>query len=191
MSLAVQWSGILIAGAMLPAEDVALLTAAQRTAMLTSFVLMVVNMVVAPRYARLWKEGDIVRIRYLAKWSTRGMIVMVLPIVAVIMIWPEKIMSLFGDGFEKASLLLVIMMVGQFVNVASGTVGYLLHMTGHEREVKYAMIFSGIFTLMLTAALIHLYESVGAAIAVSIGIVLLNMTMLYFVKQRLNFYPIG
>ena len=32
-------------------------TAAQRTAMLTSFVLMVVNMLVALRYAQMWKSN--------------------------------------------------------------------------------------------------------------------------------------
>ncbi|MAE90544.1 MAG: hypothetical protein CMI67_13285 [Pelagibaca sp.] len=191
MSLTVQWSGILIAGAMLTAEDVALLTAAQRTAMLTSFVLMVVNMVVAPRYARLWKEGNIDGIRNLAKWATRGMVAMVLPVVAIMLIWPSDVMKVFGEGYEQAAILLSVLVVGQFVNVASGTVGYLLHMTGHEREVKNSMIYSGLCTLVLTITLIHLYGVLGAAVAVSLGVVILNLTMLVFVKKRLSFYPVG
>ena len=127
MSLITMWSGILIAGAIVPAEELAQLSAAQRTAMLTSFVLMVVNMVVAPRYAQMWKNGDMAGIQRLAKWSTRGMIVMVAPIVLVMVLLPERVMSLFGDGYEQAALLLAIMAVGQFINVATGSVLSLIH----------------------------------------------------------------
>lgn len=74
MTLAVQWAGILVAGAYVAASEIAYLSAAQRTANLTSFVLMVVNMVVAPRYARLWHEGKKGEMNKLAKWSTRGML---------------------------------------------------------------------------------------------------------------------
>ena len=180
-----QWSGILIAGAMLPAEDVALLTAAQRTAMLTSFVLMVVNMVVAPRYARLWKEGNIERIQYLAKWSTRGMIAMVLPVIAVMMIWPEKVMGLFGEGFEEAAIPLMILAVGQFVNVATGSVGYLLNMSGHEKEYKIITTMAAIVTLLLVLSLTFYFGMLGSAIATSFGVVLQNLLSLFFVRNKI------
>jgi O-antigen/teichoic acid export membrane protein len=191
MSVAVQWSGILIAGVMLPAEDVALLTAAQRTAMLTSFVLMVVNMVVAPRYARLWKEGNIERIQYLAKWSTRGMIAMVLPIVTVMMVCPEKVMGLFGEGFEDAVILLMILAVGQFVNVATGSVGYLLNMSGHEKDFNRVALMTGPLTVVLAYSLIVKYGVSGAALATCIGTSVQNLAATILVKRRIGFFPLG
>ncbi len=190
MGLAVQWSGILIAGVMLPAENVALLIAAQRTAMLTSFVLMIVNLVVAPRYARLWKEGNIERIQYLAKWSTRGMIMMVLPIVAVMMIWPVKVMSLFGEGFEEAAALLMILAVGQFVNVCTGSVGFLLNMTGNEKEFNKVTLYAGPLTVVLVVILTYLYGHYGTAIATSVGVMSQNFGATIAVKKKLRFIPI-
>lgn len=190
MSLAVQWSGILIAGAMLPAEEVAQLTAAQRTAMLTSFVLMVVNMVVAPRYARLWKEGNIERVQYLAKWSTRGMIAMVLPVVAVMMIWPEKVMGLFGDGYEEAAVLLMILAAGQFVNVATGSVGYLLNMSGHERDFNRVTLATGPLTIVLAFTLTMKFGVIGTVLATSVGISIQNLVAMVLVKRRLGFYAL-
>jgi len=189
MGLAVQWSGILVAGAMLPPEDVALLTAAQRTAMLTSFVLMVVNMVVAPRYARLWKEGNIERIRYLAKWSTRGMIAMVLPVVAVMMIWPEKVMGLFGEGFEEAAILLMILAVGQFVNVATGSVGYLLNMSGNEQDFNRVTIIAGPSTIALVMVLTNYYGVIGAAASTAAGVSIQNILALSKVRSKLGIQP--
>jgi O-antigen/teichoic acid export membrane protein len=190
MRLIVQWSGILIAGVMLPAEDVALLSAAQRTAMLTSFALMVVNMVVAPRYARLWKEGNIDSIRYLAKWSTRGMILMVLPVVAAMMIWPENVMSLFGEGFEEAAILLMILAAGQCVNASTGSVGFLLNMSGHERDFNRVTLFSAPLTLVMVIVFTSEYGAIGCAVATSLGVSVQNFAALFMVRKRLNFFPL-
>lgn len=191
MSLAVLWSGILIAGAYVSTEDLAYLTAAQRTAMLTSFVLLVVNMVVAPRYARLWKEGNIAQIQKLAKWSTRGMIAIVLPVVAVMIVFPEFVMGLFGKGFEQGALLLTIMAIGQFINVATGSVGYLLNMSGHEKDFRRVTFFAGPLTIILALVLTHYFGALGAAIATAIGLSVQNLLALTMVKKRLGFWPIG
>jgi len=191
MSLAVVWSGVLIAGAYVSSEDLAYLTAAQRTATLTSFVLMVVNMVVAPRYARLWKEGNIAQIQKLAKWSTRGMIAIVLPIVAVMIVFPKFVMGLFGEGFEQGALLLTIMAIGQFINVATGSVGYLLNMSGHERDFRRVTFFAGPLTIILALAFTHYWGALGAASATAIGLSVQNLLALAMVKKRLGFWPIG
>ncbi len=191
MTLMVQWSGVLIAGAFVSSTDIAYLSAAQRTAMLTSFVLMVVNMVVAPRYARLWQEKNKKEIQRLALWSTRGMILLATPIVAAMMIFPEFIMGLFGAGFEEAALLLSIMAIGQFINVATGSVGYLLTMSGHEKDFRRVTFFSGPLTIILSFALINEYGVLGAAIATAVGLSVQNLIALIMVRKRLGFWPIG
>jgi O-antigen/teichoic acid export membrane protein len=191
MSLAVQWSGVLIAGAFVSSADIAFLSAAQRTAMLTSFVLMVVNMVVAPRYARLWQENKISEIQHLAKWSTRGMLILAAPIVAVMVFLPEFIMGLFGDEFKVAGKLLAIMAIGQFINVATGSVGYLLNMSGHEKDYRRVTFFAGPLTVILCFILINQYGVLGAAIATAVGLSIQNLGALYMVKQRLGFWPLG
>jgi O-antigen/teichoic acid export membrane protein len=190
MTLITAWSGILIAGAVVPAEELAQLSAAQRTAMLTSFVLMVVNMVVAPRYAHMWKNGDLAGIQRLAKWSTRGMIVMVAPIVLVMVLLPERVMSLFGDGYEQAALLLTIMGVGQFINVATGSVAYLLNMSGHEKDFRRVTLFVGPLTVVCALVFIQWWGVIGAALATAVGVGLQNIMALVIVNKRLGFFPL-
>lgn len=191
MSMAVQWSGILMAGAFVISSDIAYLSAAQRTANLASFALVVVNMVVAPRYARLWHEGNVDEMRRLAKWSTRGMLLLVLPIIVVILFIPELIMGLFGDGYEKGAILLSIMAIGQFVNVATGSVGYLLNMSGHERDFRRVTMFAGPLTIILSYFFIIQWGVLGAAIATAVGLSLQNIGALFMVRKRLGFWPIG
>lgn len=191
MQLATVWGGVLIAGAMVPTEDLALLSAAQRTAMLTSFVLMVVNMVAAPRYARMWKEGDLAGIKRLAKWSTRGMIAMVAPIIAIMLLLPEKVMGLFGEGYEQAAVMLMIMAVGQFINVATGSVGYLLNMSGHERDYRRVTLFAGPLTLVCAVVFTYYWGVIGAALATALGVGFQNLVALFMVKRRMGFSPLG
>jgi O-antigen/teichoic acid export membrane protein len=191
MSLMVQWSGVLIAGALVSSADVAYLTAAQRTAMLTSFVLMVVNMVVAPRYALLWNENKFNEIQRLAKWSTRGMVVLALPIVILMLVMPDFIMGLFGSEFVIAGNLLAIMAIGQFINVATGSVGFLLNMSGHERDFRKVTMFAGPLTIILSYFFIIQWGVLGAAIATAVGLSLQNIGALFMVHKRLGFWPIG
>jgi O-antigen/teichoic acid export membrane protein len=191
MSLMVQWSGILIAGALVSSSEVAYLTAAQRTAMLTSFVLMVVNMVVAPRYALLWKENKFDEIQRLAKWSTRGMVVLALPIITLMLVMPDFIMGLFGDEFVVAGNLLAIMAIGQFINVATGSVGFLLNMSGHERDFRRVTMFAGPLTIILSYFFIVQWGVIGAAVATAVGLSLQNIGALFMVRKRLGFWPIG
>tara|TARA_B110000196_G_scaffold320339_1_gene342074 strand:- start:1432 stop:2703 length:1272 start_codon:yes stop_codon:yes gene_type:complete len=191
MNLTVQWAAILISGALLPASDVAFLSVALRTAMLASFVLTVVNMVVAPRYALLWKENKIEEIQNLAKWSTRGMILLVLPIITVMVFFSDTIMGIFGDKFSDSGDLLAIIALGQFVAVASGSVTYLLNMSGHERDFRKVTLFVGPITILLSYIFISKWGVLGAAIATAVGLSLQNLGALFMVRSRLGFWPIG
>lgn len=191
MSLLVQWSGVLVAGAYVATEELAYLSAAQRTVMLASFVLMVVNMVVAPRYAKLWREGNVKEVQRLAKLSTRGMIVLVLPVVVFMVTFPEWIMGWFGGGFEQGAALLVVMALGQFVNVATGSVGYLLTMSGHERDFRKVTFFSGPLTIVCAFIFIDQWGVLGAAYATALGLSTQNLLALLMVKRRMGFWPIG
>lgn len=191
MSLIVQWSGILIAGAFVEAKDIAYLSTAQKTAALTSFVLMIVNMVVAPRYARLWKQNNLTELESLAKWSTRAMLLMAVPVVAAMIFFPDSIMRLFGPQYENGALFLIIFAVGQFVNVATGSVGYLLNMSGHERDFRRVTMFSGPLTIGLSYILVIEYGAIGAAIGTSVGMAAQNIGALYMVRKRLGFWPLS
>jgi O-antigen/teichoic acid export membrane protein len=191
MSLAVIWSGVLVSSAFVTPSELAYLSAAQRTAMLISFILVVVNMVLAPLYARLWSEGNIGEMARLARLSTRTMILMGLPIIIIILLFPKLIMSLFGVGFEKGSGLLIIMAVGQFINVSTGSVNYLLNMTGHEKDFRKVTMFAGPLTLFLSYVLVLKFGIIGAAISTAIGLSLQNLLALHMVKKRLGFWPIG
>ena len=189
--LAVQWSSLLVAGAFVESSEFAVLSAAQRTASLVSFILMIVNMVVAPRFAILWKASNFSGLTSLAKWSARGCILISTPVVLVILINSDEIMELFGNSYSRGAIYLSILAFGQYINVVTGSVGYLLTMSGHERDYRKVTIIVGPLTIILSYFLISNYGALGAAISTTIGLCIQNISALFVVRHRLGFFPIG
>ncbi|MEI8644257.1 MATE family efflux transporter [Pseudoalteromonas sp. Hal056] len=187
MSQAVQWSAPIIIGVFLVAEQVAFFSVAQRIALLTSFILMAVNLVVAPKFSAFHTKGDEHGIRKTALFSVRLLVLTALPVVLFMLAFPEFLMGLFGEEFRQGALILQILVLGQAVNVVTGSVGLLLQMTGHERDMRLVTLISGFGVLISVPIFTKLFGAVGAASATAFFISLQNLLAVYFVKKRLGF----
>ena len=187
MMLLVQWSGQIIAGSFLPAEEVAFLSVAQRLGGLTSFVLVAVNMVAAPRFAASAKLNNDKDLRAASLFCTRIMLCVATPVLIFVLIFAEFLMGLFGEEYIQAAVLLRIFVLGQYVNVVTGSVGYLLNMTGNEKDMRNLVFFSGPLALVLGFIMTPLYGATGAALSTAIAIGSQNLLAVYMVKKRLGF----
>lgn len=187
MTQTLQWFAPIMIGIWLLAEDVAYFSVAQRIAMLTSFILMAINLVVSPKFAAFKAADDMVNIRKTALFSVRLLLISAFPIISFMLVFPSFLMGLFGDDFKQGALLLQILVLGQAVNVITGSVGYLLTMSGHERDMRFVTILSGITVVILTCTLTPLYGAIGAAVATAFSLAMQNLMAVYFVKKRLGF----
>jgi O-antigen/teichoic acid export membrane protein len=187
MGMLVQYSGQIISGVYLSATDVAYFSVAQRISMLTSFVLIAVNLVAAPRFAASAKLGKTEELRSTSLFCSRMMIIMATPVVVFMYFFAEFLMGLFGGEYIQAAHLLQILIIGQFVNVITGSVGYLLNMTGHEKDMRNVVFFSGPLALVLGVVLTPIYGATGAAVATAIAVASQNLLAVYMVKKRLGF----
>lgn len=120
------------------------------TAVLASFVLIAVNLVVAPRFTALHRQGDMAGLESLAIMSVKFIGVLALPVIGVMFIFPSWLMGLFDEGFAGGSQLLQILAVGQFINAITGSVGYLLMISGRERDMRNVTLISGNTGLIFT-----------------------------------------
>jgi O-antigen/teichoic acid export membrane protein len=187
MTQLAQWSGQFFAGIYVGSDLVALLAVAQRTAMLSSFVLVAVNLVVAPQFAALYRQGDMLSLEILAIKSVKLISVLALPLIGMMLIFPSFIMGLFGSEYVAGVPLLRILAIGQFVNAITGSVGFLLMMSGYERDMRNLMMISGCFALSLTWLLTANYGIIGAAVSTAVVVAAQNLMAVYFVKKRLGF----
>lgn len=179
------WSGIAIAWFASP-EDVGILGAAQRVANTFMLVLVAFNSVFAPRFPGLYQRGDLVALERLARRSTRMMLaVTALPFIVCI-IFRSEVMSVFGTEFTQGGLCMAILCIGQLINIATGSVGFLLNMTGHETITRQIVLVISSITLVLGTVVIALFGVLGAAIVTAAGIAAQNLWMAYVVQSKLG-----
>ncbi len=186
-----QWGSLVIAGFFISTAEIGLLAAAQRTSLLIGFVLITINFVVAPMFASLYKERQMLKLQNLSRLACRANVGLAIVPVIICTLFPEFVMQFFGEEFLAAAPLLVVLSLGQLVNVATGSVGFLLLMSGHERTMKYITISSGTVSICLLVTLCQMFGVIGAAWAMAIGMAIQNLAALYFVKRYLGFFPIG
>lgn len=187
LSQTVSWSSQIMLGAWASSPDVAVYNAAQRTAMLTSFVLVAVNSIAAPKFAAMYRVNQHDALRRTAKHATRLMILLALAPLAVMLAFPDIILRLFGTEFTTGATVLRILAIGQFINVATGSVGFLLSMTGHERLLRNNVFTAAAITVSLGFALIPPYGLTGAAFATASGVAIQNLLSVWQVRRVLGF----
>jgi len=187
MTLCVQWSGQFATARYLDVNQIAYFSAAQRTALLSGFVLIAVNLVVAPKFANAFLKNRSDEVNKLSLYSSRLMILMASPVLLCMMVFPEYLMRLFGEEYVLAAPLLQIMAVGQFVNVVTGSVGYLLVMSSNEKDFRNVVLLSGPLAIALAFVLTKEYGLIGAAYATAISVSTQNILAVIMVKKRLGF----
>ena len=186
MSQLVQWGAPIIVGVYLAAEQVAFFSVAQRLALLTSFILVAVNLVVAPKFAALNAKNDIEGIRRTAVFSVRLLVISSMPILILMLLMPEFLMGLFGEQFKQGALTLQILVLGQAINVITGSVGFLLMMSGNERDMRFVAIVSGLSMLVFAPIFTKLFGAIGAASVTALCVSSQCLMAVFFVKKRLG-----
>jgi len=99
------------------------------------------------------------------------------------------ILRLFGSAFQSAYAPVLVLSAGQVVNAASGSVGFLLGMTGEERAAARITVATGALNLLLNAAMIPLRGLLGAALATTASGVVWNVLLVRRVRVVLGIQP--
>lgn len=175
----------LVLGMFSSSVEVAIFGAAMRTSMLVALVLVVVNIMVAPKMAGLYQQKRYRELEQLMRKSTLMMSVAALPVLFIFMAFPGWVMSFFGESFREGAFVLAILTVGQAVNVICGPVGYFLMMTAQEKLLRKSVFISAVILAVTSVGLIPFYGAMGAAIASAMALVTLNILAVFFVKGRM------
>ena len=179
---------ILMLGAFKGAEAVGIYFAVSRGAQLINFIPNAANTVLEPNIASLYAEGKIEQIQRIMIKSSRTVFFTSLPIISSLVIFGYWYLSLFGSEFTQGNYALIILCVGQIVNLSTGSVGLLLNMTGNERYTSISRVSSTVLNVVLNALLIPRWGLEGAAIATAGSSILLNLENTIWVRKKLGIH---
>jgi O-antigen/teichoic acid export membrane protein len=151
--------------------------------------LQSVNQIFAPTIADLYARGEKELLHRLFQTTTKWITTLTFPLVVVVMIYSRALMRVFGPEFEPGWIILVVGAAGQLVNCATGSVGYLLLMSGNEKRLVRIQLVMGAITVTLCLLAVPRWGIAGAAIAAALANAGTNAWCLMEVKKQLGFFP--
>lgn len=184
--LVIAHSATIILGMFQDAAEVGRFAVATRTATLTSFVLFAVNSIAAPKFAELYREEKFADLQATAVHAAGIMSVMAAPFLIVFVLLPEPVMKLFGPGFGAGYPALTLLAIGQFVNVVTGSVGYLLAMTGNGSILRNTLAVSASLHLVLCFPAAFYFGAIGCAAATAFTMATMNLILAWCVWKKLK-----
>ncbi len=150
MQLINQQASILIQGFFLPDAQIGVYRVAAQVSVLASFGLVAVNMVVAPRFVAFYAQGQVEKLQRLVTNSARVILAFNLFVTfGFVVLGQTFLRSVFGVSYIAAYFPLLIMLGGQVVNSAAGSVGSLLNMTGHENYTARGVAVAALINVVL------------------------------------------
>jgi O-antigen/teichoic acid export membrane protein len=166
-------------------------SAASRVSLLVVVFLTSVALVFSPFVADLHARGQRDRLNALFQLLTRATFALTLPLILVLLILPEPTLRLFGGDFstDRAHAALLVLLVGQTVNVLVGSVGFVLVMVG--RTGWDALVYTASIALDLALAfwLVPRHGMIGAATAQAVTLVLSNALRVFLVWRLVRIQP--
>jgi O-antigen/teichoic acid export membrane protein len=179
-----QWTDTVMLGMFSTEKAVGVYNVALRVSMLTSVTLMAINSIAAPKFAEFYARGDMEGLGRVARQSTRLIFWGSLPILLVFFVLPSFILGIFGPEFKAGVYALLLLAVGQFVNSISGSVGYILQMTGKQKVFQNIILVAAVLNIVLNAILIPRYGINGAAFASMVSMGVWNVTALIYIQRQ-------
>ncbi|UJS18257.1 MAG: flippase [Candidatus Jettenia sp.] len=186
MLLVIQWTDTVMLGIFRTEIEVGIYNVALKIANFTAITLFAINSIAAPKFAEFYGRGDIKGLSRVVKQSTKLIFWTSFPILLVILLFPSFILGFFGEEFKTGSHVLLFITIGQFINAISGSVGFVLQMTGKQKVFQNIMLIATVLNIVLNAILIPRYGINGAAFASMIAVIFWNLSSVVYIKSYMN-----
>ena len=180
------WIDTIMVGIFLEKADVGIYNIALKISGLLTIVIMSVNVVVAPVFAESYADGNFKKLQNAVLYSTKVIFVLTIPIFLLIILFPELILGIFGKEFIAGRNTLIILCIGYLFSAFSGSVAYILQMTGSQVAFLNITVASAVLGIVLNFLLIPKFGITGAAIATSTSMILWNSACVIFINFKYN-----
>ncbi|MGH2572117.1 MAG: MATE family efflux transporter [Actinomycetota bacterium] len=183
------WTDYFVLSRYVSASELGVYAAAVRVAQALVLLLTALNYMFSPFVADLHSRGERDRLDRLYKALTRWTLAGTMPLLLLFLIVPGPVLQVFGQNFEGGSTALRILLVGQIVHVAVGSVGFILIMVGRTGWDLVVYGASFVLDLVVALALAPRLGAEGAAIAQTVTMVVSTAGRLYLVWRFVNIQP--
>lgn len=184
------WTDVIMLGIMTNEKEVGIYNIAYKIGSVGFLVIVSVSTIITPKIAALYGSGNLKELQKLIHSSTRLISILTIPLVLVLVIGSDFILSFFGENVIEGSTTLIIVSIGVLFSAIAGNVDQILNMTNNQIVLRNITIISFFINIIFNFILIPYYGIRGAAIASLISNVFINSVCLYYIKRKLGFYTL-
>jgi O-antigen/teichoic acid export membrane protein len=177
---------ILMIGSLVSSEAAGVYSAASNTAMWVAFCLQIINIVAAPAFATLHARDDRQGLQAVVSTTSLWVLWPSLIIAAILMVFAQPILAMFGPEFVTADWVLKTLVIGEVINVLFGPVSFLLGMTGHQNKSAMVFGFSALINLILNPIAIMLFGILGSAMTTVFSMLVWKIWLTILAKKHVG-----
>lgn len=168
-------------------EAVALFDIALRGAALVAFTLDALNTAIAPYISSAFEKKNMESLQRIVTKTSRLIFIFALPVVLIFILGGKPLLAfVFGKEFVLSYVPLVILCIGQLVNAATGSVGLVLSMTGHQDYITKVLSLITVLNILFCIPLVIYFDVLGASLIYSGLIIVQNLILVVYVKNNLK-----
>jgi len=176
---------IWIMGAFRAQQEVAVYGAAARMVLLVGMPLVILNSVLPPLIAGMYAEGKRRELeRTLRATATLAGIPAALALATFIFFGKSILGLVYGDYYGAGAAVMALLSLGQLVVVWTGSCGFALAMTGHQRPMMNVTVACGIVTIVSGFLVVGPYGGVGVAATTAAGLIARNVLLLFIFRSK-------
>lgn len=183
------WADTVLLGILAKSSAVGVYNVATRLVMLAAFVMTPINQTVGPRIAHVSQLHDVAGLQRMYRVATGWIVRLSLPAFIILLAFPRELLRLFGASFAIGATVTVVFALGKLVDAATGPCSVMLNMTGRPAVNMAANLFALVLNVGLNLLLIPRYGVVGAAIAWTVSLVVVNAIRVVAVYALLGVLP--
>jgi len=147
------------------------------------------NSMFAPMIAELHSQGEHEKLAAMFHIVTKWSITFSLPLFWIATLFSVSLLSISGAQFVAAWPLVIAFSIGSMINVSTGSVGYILLMTGHTKISFVNSLVAVIVDLIVGIILTPHYGAMGVAIATGVAVSIVNLMRLLQVRILVKIQP--
>jgi O-antigen/teichoic acid export membrane protein len=177
---------ILSLGFFRPSKEVGNYAALSAFAQLIPIASQSLSQTLGPTVAKLYQQGKIREMGEELGSYLRNASLMTGPIFAGVAAFGPWLDIIFGPKYHFTPQVSVMLSAGYYLSAVLAPMGYSLSMTGRHR-LEFSVLASGtVIVLFLSWLLVPPLGSIGAALTILIGYLLINFVRYYIVRKIYN-----
>ncbi len=171
--------------------DVGFFSVIWRLSNLLILIVLITNSALTPKVAALFDAGKLQELELMIQRFTKMRTYMGIVILLFFILLGKFILAFWGPDFKHAYAGLIVLSIGQIVNLATGSNGLLLNMCGHQKIHMRISLTSLLAECILAYFAIILLGILGAAIACSLSNICFNGVKNYYCKKKIGISIVG